>query len=301
MKLDLKGLIAAPHTPMHDDGSLNLDVVARQAASLRENRVVAAFICGTTGEGVSLTSEERRRVAERWRAQAGAVRVLVNVSHDSAAEARALAAHAAEIGADAVATMAPAFFRPTRQEELVAFCAQIAAGAPGLPFYYYHIPSMTGVSLPMADFLPRAAAAIPNFAGIKFTSEDLMDYGRCLAAAGDDFDVLFGRDEILLGALALGAQGAIGSTYNYCAPLYHDVIEAYRAGDMDCARRRQTQAMEMVAVLGRYGGLAAGKAAMEMIGIDCGPVRLPLRRLTDTERRAFREELAGLGIFEKKS
>ena len=120
MKLDLTGLIAAPHTPMHDDGSLNLDVITQQAAHLRRNGVVAAFICGTTGEGVSLTSDERRRVAERWRAEAGSVRVLVNVAHDSTAESRALAAHAAQIGADAVATMATSFFRPARQEELIA-------------------------------------------------------------------------------------------------------------------------------------------------------------------------------------
>ncbi len=299
MKLDLIGLVAAPHTPMHADGRLHPEVIAQQAASLRENGVTAAFICGTTGEGMSLTGEERCLVAERWRQEADSLKVIVNVSHASAGDARALAAHAARIGADAFATMAPCFFRPARLEELVAYCAEVASGAPALPFYYYHIPSMTGVSFPMADFLPRAAERIPNFAGIKFTSEDLMDFGRCLAAAGGAFDILFGRDEILLSALALGAVGAIGSTYNFCAPLYRGILEAHRAGEGALARERQVQAMELVAVLNRFGGLAAGKAAMEYVGIDCGPVRLPLRPLTREERHALHEELDRLDAFRK--
>lgn len=298
MKINLNGLVAAPHTPMHSDCSLHLEVIDRQAASLEENRVTAAFICGTTGEGASLTLSERRQVAEHWHRVGGGAKVIVNVSHTCLADSRELAAHAQSIGAYAVATMAPYFFKPARMEELIAFCAEIAEAAPELPFYYYHMPAMTGVAMPMADFFPRAVERIPTFAGIKFTHEDLMDYGRCLAAAGDAFDILFGRDEILLSALALGARGAIGSTYNFCAPLYHKIIDAYRAGDQELAQRRQTQAMEMIAVLSRYGGLAAGKAAMAMIGIDCGPVRLPLRRLDATEQRALRADLERLEIFE---
>jgi N-acetylneuraminate lyase len=297
LKLNLTGLIAAPYTPMHFDGSLHVEMIARQATSLRENRVTAAFICGTTGEGLSLTLPERFEVTERWREEAGALKVIVNVSHTCAADARALAGHAAHIGADAFATMAPCFFRPARMEELVAFCAEVAEGAPGLPFYYYHMPAMTGVAFPMAEFLPRAAEEIPNFAGIKFTSEDLMDFGRCRAIAGDAFDVLFGRDEILLSALALGATGAIGSTYNFAAPLYHRIIEAYQAGDSATAQRLQAQAMQMVAVLNRFGGLPAGKAAMKMAGIDCGPVRLPLRQLSPVEQHALHAELRQLEIF----
>jgi N-acetylneuraminate lyase len=298
LKTKLTGLIAAPYTPMHSDGSLHLEVIERQAAALWDNRVTAAFVCGTTGEGASLTLPERRQVAERWCRESDGVKVIVNVSHTCLADSRDLAAHAQEIGADAVATMAPFFFKPARMEELIAFCAQIADAAPELPFYYYHMPAMAGVALPMADFFPRAVERIPTFAGIKFTHEDLMDYGRCLAAAGDAFDILFGRDEILLSALALGAKGAIGSTYNFCAPLYQKVIEAYRTGDRDRAQRLQMQAMEMSAVLSRHGGLAAGKAVMAMIGVDCGPVRLPLRRLDAAEQQALRVELERLEIFE---
>lgn len=296
LKLDLNGLVAAPHTPMYPDGSLHTEVIARQAASLRRDGVIGAFVCGTTGEGVSLTLSERCRVAEVWRRTAEGLKLIVNVSHACLADCQELAAHAAAIGADGVALMAPSFFRPSHLSDLIAFCAQVAAAAPEMPFFYYHMPAMTGVSFKMAEFLPAAAARIPSFAGIKFTSEDLMDYGRCCAAAAGTFDVLFGRDEILLSALALGATGAVGSTYNFAAPLYQGILAAYRSGDYETARRQQARAMEMIAALGRYGGLAAGKAAMAKIGIDCGPVRLPLRNLDDIQRRALAEDLDRLHV-----
>ena len=97
--------------------------------------------------------------------------------------------------------MAPSFFRPSTVEQLVDFCAQIAEAAPGLPFYYYHFPAMTGVDFPMIDFLKGASRRIPNLKGIKFTHENLMDYNRCLHFEKDRFQILFGRDEMLLAAV----------------------------------------------------------------------------------------------------
>src|SRR6266576_325362 len=154
MKSRLTGLIAAPFTAMHADGSLNLDMIQRQARALAEGRVSGAFICGTTGEGLSLTTGERLQVAEQWMAVAPQpLRVIVHVGHQSVSESRTLAAHAEKIKASAFATIGPTFFRATNLEQLVDFCAQVAAGAPGLPFYYYHLPGMTGADLPMFDFL----------------------------------------------------------------------------------------------------------------------------------------------------
>lgn len=299
MKINLTGLVAAPHTPFHADGTLNINVVDKQVEHLLANRVGAAFICGTTGEGMSLTNTERKQVAERWinASRGTGLKVVVNASHLSLGDVRELGAHAAQIRADAFAIMAPSFFRPVRLEELVAFCAEAASAAPDLPFYFYHMPSMTGVTFPMAHFLPQAAERIPNFAGIKYTSEDVMDYNRCRIAGGDTLEVLWGRDEILLSALAIGATGAIGSTYNFCAPVYHKVISAYQAGDMQTAQEWQAKAMEVVAVLNRYGGLAAGKAMMALNGVDCGPVRLPLRYLGDSEMRGLQEDMERLGVL----
>jgi N-acetylneuraminate lyase len=111
--------------------------------------------------------------------------------------------------------------------------------------------------------------------------------------------VLFGRDEILLAGLALGAQGAVGSTYNYAAPVYQRLIAAFRRGDLAAAQAAQEQANAMIAVLIRYGGSpAAGKGFMRAAGLDCGTVRLPLRPLTDEQAEALRAEAVAVGFPE---
>jgi N-acetylneuraminate lyase len=298
----LSGLIAAPHTPLRSDGSVAFELIAQQAKLLAHNGVSGAFICGTTGEGPSLTNDERRKIAEAWvAARPAGLSVIVHVGHLCLADARALAEHAQQIGADAIATVAPSFFKPAAQADLVGWCAQVAAGAPTLPFYYYTIPSMTNVSLSCADFLAVAESRIPNLVGIKFTFENLMDFTRATTHSNGKFNVLFGRDEILLAGLGLGAKGAVGSTYNFAAPLYLRIIEAFKRGDLEAARRDQARAIEFIGVLDRHGGLAAGKATMKLIGLDCGPVRLPLRALTERDEASLREGFEKIGFFDYAS
>jgi N-acetylneuraminate lyase len=295
----LTGLIAAPYTAFHSDGSLNLSMIEKQAGSLIANGVTGAFVCGTTGEGVSLTNAERMVVAERWQQVAGAqLKVIVHVGHTSAADARSLAAHAEKIGAQGVGCLAPFFFKPGNVEDLAAFCAEVAAGAPALPFYYYQIPSMTGVGFLAADFLRAAGPRIPNLAGVKFTFENLMDFAECLHLEGGRYDIVFGRDEILVAGLALGARGAIGSTYNFMAPIFQEIIAALEKGNLAAAREKQAAANAVIQIFIRYGGLPAGKAMMKMICVDCGPVRIPLRSLTETQQSQLRGELEAAGFFE---
>ena len=302
MKFKLPGLIAAPFTPFAPNGDLALQVVPLQARTLANNGVIGAFVCGTTGEGSSLTSAERRAVVEAWSAARPAgLKIIVHVGHLSAGEARALARHAQDVGADAISAMAPGFFKPAGVGELVAWCADVAAAAPKLPFYYYHIPSMTGVTIPAAAFLAEARAKIPTLAGIKFTHDDADDYRAAHAIGGADYDVLFGRDEILLTGLGLGATGAVGSTYNYAAPLYHRIVRAHAAGDHATAQREQAKARAFIDVMIRFGGQPAGKAIMKLIGVDCGPVRLPMRALTAEDEAALRIALETQGFFEYSS
>lgn len=282
---------------MRPDGSLNLDLIEAQAQSLRENDVRGAFICGTTGEGSSLTTDERMQVAERWlSASPKPMQVVVHVGHNSLDESRRLAAHAKQIGAYAIAGSGPTFFKPVGVEQLVDFCAPVAAAAPGLPFYYYHMPAMTGVDLPMIDFLRLATKRIPNLAGIKFTDENLMSYAQCLNFQDGRFDIMFGRDEILLAALALGATSAVGSTYNYMARIYQKVIDSFKAGNLDAAAQWQMVSIEIIAVMARHGGLPAGKAMMKMMGMDCGPVRPPLKNLSAEQYAALEHDLACVGF-----
>lgn len=299
MKKQLTGLIAAPHTAFHADGTLALGQIPSQARLLAHNKVTGAFVCGTTGEGSSLTSDERRQVVAAWAAsRPAALKLIVHVGHLSQGEACALARHAQDSGADAIATLAPSFFRPASTADLVGWCEKVAAAAPNLPFYYYHMPAMTGVNINATDFLHAAESRIPTLVGVKFTHENLMDFGRSSEICGGKFEMLFGRDEILLSGLALGAKGAVGSTYNFAAPLYLRIIDAFNRGDLVAARRDQLRAMDFIEVLNRHGGLAAGKSAMKLIGVDCGPVRSPLHALTERDEQSLREGFEKIGFFD---
>jgi N-acetylneuraminate lyase len=297
----IEGLVAASFTAMHKDGSVNLAMIERQAEHLARNGVVGVFVCGSTGESLSLTVKERMDIARRWvEAAPGELKVIVHCGHNSLEACRELAAHAQRAGAFGIAAMPPCFFRPHALGDLVDFFAETAASAPSLPCYYYHIPSMTGVHFPMTDFLEAAAPKIPNLAGIKYTFEDLMDFNLCRQAEGGRFDLLFGRDEHLICGLALGARGAVGSTYNFAAPLYNELIQAFDAGDLDRARRLQVKSQRMIRLFQGVDAsfLCAMKTVMKMVGVDCGPGRLPLRNLTPKQEEEVRAGLEDIGIFE---
>lgn len=291
-------LVAATYTPFHADGSLNLAVIDGYARVLAERGVSNAFVCGTTGEGLSLSLDERMQVAQRWQAVAGEnLGVIVHVGHTALPDAQALAAHAQSIGAQATASIGPTFFHPANVDDLVEWCAQIAAVAPALPFYYYHFPAMNSPRLPMTAFLRHASERILTFAGIKFTDENLMEYHACLDASDGQYAMLFGRDEILLSALVVGARGAVGSTYNLISPIFRQVIAAFDAGDLHAARHAQAHARRVIEVIITYGGgVVGGKAAMKALGVDCGPMRLPLRSLTPERTYALQTELETLGL-----
>ena len=296
-----KGLIAAPFTPMLADYSINLDIIEDYANRLHLDGVVGAFICGTTGEAMSLSVDERLQIAERWMLKAPKeLRVVVHVGHTALIECQRLAAHAQSIGADSFACMAPFFFKPNSAENLVQWCEQVAAAAPELPFYYYHIPSMTGVSIPVFDFLKIAADRIPNLVGVKFTYEDLEDFKRCLDFDDGRFDLLFGRDELLLRALAVGARGAVGSTYNFATPIYQKVFEAFAEGDQQSSENSQALAIKMIDTLiaGGPSPIATFKWFMKRVGVDCGPARLPLQNPTAEQIDKLENKLKAIGIYD---
>ncbi len=182
----MSGLVPATFTPMHTDGSLNLEVVPAMVERLIDFRSNALFVCGTTGESSSMTTPERKATLGAFiQASAGRVPVVAHVGHTSLADCRDLAAHAQTNGAAAIATTPPFYFRPGSVSELVDCMAEIAAAAPQLPFYYYHIPHLTGVSLSMENFLRQAKDRIPNLGGIKYTAPTLYEFQACSAVANE--------------------------------------------------------------------------------------------------------------------
>lgn len=295
----LEGLIAAPFTPMHSDGSLHLEIIPAYYSMLKANGVKGAFICGSTGEGVSLTMTERKAVAEAWAACAKDDKdfaVMTLLGGTCLRDARELAIHAQAVGLDAVSFTAPFYFKPPSVEALADCCAEVAAAVPDFPFYYYHIPVLTGVGYSVLDLLKAVDGKIPNFAGVKYTHEDFMDFLSCMSFQQGKYDMLWGRDENMLPALALGAKGAVGSTYNYAAPLYHQLMKTFHDGDLKTAASCQQQSIDMIRLLGKYGGIATGKAFMKLIGLDCGAFRLPVKNMSAEAYDRFRQDAEGVSF-----
>ena len=294
----LSGLIPAPYTPFGSDGRLAPEVIDLQAALLKESSVGAVFVGGTTGEWASLNMAERKAVADRWRRpDGGSFQVAVHVGGNNQAECVELARHAREVGATAVAALSPSFFKPATVRDLVDFCAPIAAAAAPLPFYFYDIPGMTNVRLSMSDFLKEAGPRISNLAGLKFSNTDLVELMQCIQFDGGAFDVLFGADECYLAGLAMGVRGAIGSTFNFAAPLYQRIEAAFVRGDHETARLEQAKSIALVKSLAAFGYLGASKGVMGMLGVDCGSTRPPLRSPSREERLAIWERISPLDVF----
>jgi len=296
----LTGLIAAAFSPMNEDGSLALDRVGGIVDHLHGQGISAVFLCGSTGEGESLARGEREEVATAYvEAVAGRLPVIVQVGHNSLREARALAEHAARIGADAIGTTPPAYFPLADPERVVDCMEEIATGAPELPLYYYHIPRLTGVALDELVLLERAEARLPSFRGIKYSEITLDRLNRAVVEYGERLDILFGSDEMLLAGIASGAHGAVGSTYNFMGRRYNAVLDALSRGDLATAQREQASATRLVHAMIRYPAMPALKATMKLAGVDCGPPRLPLRPLSEEQVGQLQEDLRRLGFFEE--
>jgi len=294
----IKGLIAATFAAYNIDGSVNLLIIPAIVDKMIEDGLTGVFICGTNGEGPNLTIEERMQIAEAYvKAANKRILVLVHVGHSSIKECRKLAAHAEQIGADAISSVAAFYFKPNSVKNLVACIAEIASAAPKTPFYYYNIPTLTGVAMDMVDFLEQAEKAIPNLAGIKYTASTLHEYQACLAYKNGKYDILFGFDEMLLPALAVGAKGAIGSTYTFAAPLYLKVMELYEQGRADEAAAMQLNSVNMVRCLVKYPPIPAQRAIMKMDGFELGNCRLPLVALSEEDEGNFKKSLEEIDFF----
>ncbi|XP_017939317.1 N-acetylneuraminate lyase isoform X3 [Manacus vitellinus] len=247
----LQGLVAATITPMTPDGQINLPVIRQYVDYLVNKQTVKnVFVNGTTGEGLSLSIQERKQLAEEWVCQGKDKldHVIIHVGALSLPESQELARHAAAIGAGGIAVIAPFFFKPTKKVRV-------------------------------EELLEGIKERIPTFQGVKFSDTDLLDLAQCVHKnEAQQLEFLYGVDEQLLGALAVGANGAVGSTYNYLGRQTNLMLEAFAKPDLALARKYQFLTGEFLNFVIKLGfGVAQTKAVMTFVsGIPMGPPRLPL-------------------------
>jgi N-acetylneuraminate lyase len=302
-KLWIEGIVPAVFTPMHENGSINFEMIEPITEHLINDGVSAFYVCGSTGEGPSLSMDERIAVTEAYiEVVADRIPIIVQVGHDSLKQARQLAKHAQESGVAAISAVPPTYFKIESLDVLLNCLGEVTSGAPNLPFYYYHIPRLTAVQIDVYDFLRLGAQSLPTLHGVKYSTFTMWEFQACVNFDNGRFNMLFGSDEMLLSGLVVGAHGAVGTTYNYAAPLYNRIIAAYKNGDMEEAKRLQGLSVKMIQPINRYGApssnASSNKAMMKLIGLDCGPMRLPQVSLTPEKLALLQKEIEAIGFFE---
>ncbi len=303
MKLPFNGLVAAPHTPFFEEngqgGAMRLAAVPAQAEHLARDGVSAVFVAGATGEGASLGLDERRDLFEAW-SEAGpraGLRVIAQVGGDSLRDAALLAEFAAGLdGVEALGAISPCFYRPASAELVARSMGEIAAAAGDLALYYYDIPALTGLPFSGRELARAFGEHVPGLRGIKCSRYEGWHVQDYLSAHGSSYDVLCGTDEALLSALSLGVKGAVGSTYNFAAPLFRQIITAHEQGEIERARELQRASIDLVQTLASFGYMAAARHTMARLGVSLGPPRLPIAGLSAEGRERLDAALDALDL-----
>jgi N-acetylneuraminate lyase len=298
----LSGIIPAVFTPLRPNGDLNLGLVPAVVEHLIQDGAAGLYVCGSTGEGPSLTTDERMAVAEAYiHAANRRLPVIIQVGHDSLRQAQQLAAHAQAAGADAISAVPPVYFKVDTPARLADCLAEICSAAPALPFYYYHIPRLTAARIDLLALLHIAARRLPSLTGVKYADFTIFELQACAEFDGGRYNLLFGSDEMLLAGLAGGAQGAVGTSYCFALPLYRRIFDAFQRGEIGEAQRLQSRSVQMINVLNRLSppgaNLPAMKAMMALIGLDCGPLRLPMATLTVEQQAYLDKEMSLIGFY----
>lgn len=292
-----RGVWPALVTPLDDRGRINVAVTEELVGALIAAGVSGLYVCGSTGEGVLLSPAQRREMAEvAISAAGGRVRVMVHVGAINTEQAVDLAQHASLAGADAISAVPPFYFHYS-PEALRAHYAAIAEAAGSVPLFLYYIPRYTGNEMAPAQL--AALCRIPGVAGIKFSHMDMAYLSEFMALRDPEAtNVLSGPDDLHLVCAVLGAEGAVGSTYNFMPRLYVDIRGAFEAGDIAMARRLQFCANRLIQVLRRYGAVPAVRAMCQRLGFEVGRAVPPMPTLTGETLRRFHHEMDEAGLPE---
>jgi 4-hydroxy-tetrahydrodipicolinate synthase len=287
-ELERRPLIVAAVTPLRDGGhDLDEAAIWPMVRFLTEHGADGAFACGTTGEGILLSNEERRRAAVLFRAALTDGILVVHCGAQTTADTSDLAAHAAEIGADGVAVIPPPYF-PLDDDALTAHFRAAAAACDPLPFFIYAFAARSGYPVPV-EVVARVREAAPNLAGLKVSEspfervEPYLDLG---------LPVLVGSEPLIPPAVARGAAGSVSGL----AAAFPDVVRAALDQPDADAEARLTQ---LRATMQAQPFIASVKHVLGRRGVPVrSDMRAPMRPLTSEESSALDARLAELGALE---
>lgn len=292
----MKGAYSAMFTPYTKENKINIEMIGRLVEHQLAGGLRGFFVGGSTGEGMLLTLEERKELLEAVvRFNRGRGKIIAHVGAVRTEDSVALAKHAADTGADWISSVAPIYFSQSFEGTLYHY-RQIAE-ASDLPFLIY---AFNTTVIPERDI---ELFKIENIKGMKFTNANYYSAQQLRRVIDKPTLFLNGKDELMVGALAMGCfEGGIGTTQNLLPKHYAEINRlVIDNNDVDAAQPLQVEANKVIALMLKYNNMSYAKAMMRFIGLDCGYCRAPIPPLTDNQYAGFAEELREQGILEENS
>lgn len=283
------GIFTALLTPFNEAGEVNEGELIKLIKFNLDMGVRGFYVCGSTGESFLLSKEERMKIMEIVKREAEGSTLIAHIGSLDERDACEMARHAKALGYDAISSVAPFYFKFS-PAEIKGYYERLA-DAGELPMLVYHIPALSGVSLSQDSM--SAFLRDPRFLGIKYTSNDFFTLERLKAEYPDKL-FFNGYDEMLLSGLAMGADGAIGSTYNFMADKFVKIYSLFSEGKLDEARKIQNEANKIITILCKIGVMQAEKEILCQLGFDFGCCRHPFLPVSDADKKLIAEEILPL-------
>jgi len=290
---NLKGSIVAMVTPFHEDGSVNFEVLTE----LLERQIAAGtdgiLVLGTTAEYPTMTHEEDASVvAHTIRVVNGRVPVMVGSGSNCTATQVEKSIEYQNMGADALLLIAP-YYNKANPEGMYRHFAQ-TADAVNIPCILYNVPGRTGCSIPVS--VVEKLSKHPNIAGIKEASGDMSYVMKIAHCAGPDFAIYSGNDDITLPILSVGGSGVISVYANVMPEMSHRIVKDYLEGRQDEARANTLKYLKLMNDLFIEVNPIPVKSAMNMMGLNVGPMRLPLYEMSEEHQAVLHKTLEEAGL-----
>jgi N-acetylneuraminate lyase len=292
---EYKGIFTALVTPFNSKNELNVKMLKKVIRFQLNSKIKGFFILGSTGEGLLMSPQERKKVAEIVVKEAGGeVPIIVHIGAIATQVSVELAKHAEKIGADAVSSIPPLYYKIGLDGIIEHY--RIIGEAVNIPFFIYSIPMFAGMAI--SSSVINRLLAIPNLRGLKYSDYNLFELHNIIELSQEKLIILSGCDEVCLPALTMGAAGAVGLTYNFAPAIFIKLYEEFLRGNIEEARACQYKANRIIRILFKFGTINSAKQAMRLIGYDCGINRGPLLIWPKETKKKFEKEIKKAGLFD---
>ena len=281
--MKFKGIMPAVVTPLHENETVNVEVLGQLLEFLLGKNADGFYVGGATGEGIALKTEERMVLAEAAIAAVNHRKpCIIQVAAADFNDAVLLAKHAEKIGADAISATPPLFFQYD-EDDIYNYYKKLAS-AVNIPMMIYYNPA-AGFNI-NAEFAARMFE-VDNITAIKWTSSNYYEMIKLKDLTQGDMNIINGPDEMLLMGLNAGADGGIGTTYNFMLDTIRSIYDNFVAGEIDEARRSQTKADRIISALLNYKIIPAVKVILEDMGFAVGNATFPMKRYSEEQKAAI--------------